>query len=70
MIPIKQAKEKVEDQLMQIDGVEGVGISKERKKKAIMVYVSRIDTTISEKIPKEIEGHPVKIEVSGKFKAV
>ena len=70
MIPIKQAKDKVEDQLMQIDGVEGVGISKERKKKAIIVYVSQTDTAISEKIPKEIEGHPVKIEVSGKFKAL
>jgi len=70
MIPIKQAKDKAEDQLMQIAGVEGVGISKERKKKVIIVYVSQTDTTTSEKIPKEIEGHPVKIEVSGKFKAL
>ena len=70
MIPIEKAKEQVEDQLMLIEGVEGVGIGLEGKTPVIQVYVSRMDRTIREKVPHEVEGHPVKIEIGGKFRAL
>ncbi len=65
---IEEVKEKHTPELMQIEGVEGVGITEHNGKPAIVLYVSD-KKKVEKKVPSEIEGHPVKIEVTGSFQA-
>ncbi len=67
---IEQVKEKHESKLMSIQGVEGVGIGEELGKPFIKVYVAKKTKSLETKIPKQMEGYPVKIEESGEFKAL
>ncbi len=69
-LTIEQVKEKHENQLLNISGVQGVGISEESGKSVIMIYVAKKTKSLLEKIPSQIEGYPVKIEVSGEFRAL
>lgn len=65
---IEEVKEKHTKELMQIEGVEGVGVTLHNGKKHIVLYVSDKEK-VGEKVPDAIEGHPVKIEVTGSFQA-
>jgi hypothetical protein len=69
---IEQVKEEHELQLMAIDGVQGVGIGErdDADGLAIKVYVDNKTKALQEKLPKELDGHPVQIEVSGEFHAL
>lgn len=69
---IDEVKAAHEDRLMSIDGVQGVGIGQHPKRDglAIKVYVDNKTQSLQEQIPKEIEGFPVEIEVSGEFNAL
>lgn len=66
---IEKIKAKYEKQLLSIEGVEGVGIGEELGKRVIKVYVVRKTRSLQEKIPAQIEGHPVRMEVTGEFRA-
>ena len=67
---IEDVKEKHENNLMSIEGVQGVGIGEESGKPVIKIYVNKKIKSLQDKIPKQIEGYPVRIEVSGKFEAL
>lgn len=66
---VEHIKAKHESQFLNIEGVEGVGIGEESGKPVIMVYVSERTEALQKKIPGEIEGYCVKIEVTGEFHA-
>ncbi len=69
---IKEVKAAHEMRLMNIEGVQGVGIGQQEKGNglAIKVYVDNKTKSLQEKLPKELEGHPVEIDVSGEFHAL
>ena len=69
---IEEVKAAHEMRLMNIEGVQGVGIGQQGKGDglAIKVYVDNKTKSLQEKLPKELEGHPVEIEVSGEFHAL
>jgi len=68
---IQQVKSDHEMELMNIEGVQGVGIGldNEKDQEVIKVYVDKKTTAVQEKIPAELEGFPVSIEVSGELRA-
>lgn len=68
-VAIEQIKAKYETQFLSIEGVEGVGIGEEMSKPVIKVYVVKKTKALAEKIPAQIEGYPVKMEVTGEFHA-
>lgn len=67
---IQDVKEAWEQQLMAIPGVMGIGIglTKDRQEKCIKVYVNRNTSAEAARIPKEIEGYPVEVELRGTFR--
>lgn len=54
---------------MAIPGVVGTGIGLCDEDPCIKVFVARRTEEIEERIPEEVEGYPVRIEVSGEFRA-
>ncbi len=66
---IEEIKTKYESQLLNIQGVEGIGIGEESGKPVIKVYVAKKTKPLQEKIPNQIEGYPVSMEVTGEFHA-
>jgi len=67
---IQQVKKDHELDLLNIDGVTGVGIGeRDDKTKVIKVYVVKKTPDINKKIPADLEGHPVQIETTGEFHA-
>lgn len=66
---IEQVKAKHELELMGIDGVEGVGIGEEKNELFLKVYVAKLTRKVKEQVPEQVEGYPVRIEVSGEFRA-
>ena len=63
------ALERHQDRLMSIPGVEGVGIGGSEDSPVIIVMVSKGGADIRKKLPAQIEGHPVKVEVTGEITA-
>lgn len=63
-----RVKQSHENELMAIDGVEGVGIGKNRiGDDAILVYLR--DQGAVKSVPRDIEGHPVEIIITGPIDA-
>jgi hypothetical protein len=58
-----------EDRLMAIPGVEGVGIGGSTDSPIIIIMVRQGATEMAEKLPRELGGYPVRIEVSGEIVA-
>jgi hypothetical protein len=66
---INAVKEDHTKELMAIHGVVGVAIGVyDDGKKCISVFVDTLTPEIEKKIPKTLEGHPVRIDESGVFK--
>ena len=68
--PIRALKARHEARLLGVDGVEGVGIGEERGRPVITVYVAGRTEAIRREIPPELEGYPVRVVVSGEFRAL
>lgn len=66
----EMALERHQDRLMSIPGVVGVGIGGSEDSPMIVVMVRKGGNDIRKKIPARIEGHPVKVEVTGEIKAL
>ena len=57
------------DELMAIPGVVGVAVGAlDDGTPCILVLVAKINAGIHKSVPQEIEGHPVKIEVTGEIR--
>jgi len=62
--PVQHVKQRHEQELMAIDGVEGVGVGRNSiGDDAILVYLRSDD--IKARIPRTIDGYPVETKVSG-----
>jgi len=56
------------DELVAIDGVSAVGVSKlPNGRRFVCIYVIELTDELRTMLPTELEGHPVGIEVSGDF---
>ena len=58
------------DKLMSLPGVVGVGIGECEGAPCIKVFVARKSAELSKKIPSELEGFPVDVVETGKFRAL
>jgi hypothetical protein len=69
---IEEVKADWEERLMAMPGVMGVGIglTQDRQRTCIKVYVNRQSPAPTTQIPKEIEGYPVEVEVRKPFRAL
>ena len=65
---IKEVLRKYTDDLMSIQGVVGIGEGLCKDKPCIKIFVIRKTSELEEKIPKELEGHPVKVEETGEIR--
>jgi len=64
----EKARRKHEGKLLEIDGVEGVSLdSGDLGEDIVMVFVR--DESVVKKIPKTLDGVPVRVEVTGEFDA-
>ena len=67
--PAVAIKQKYEGRLMALNGVEGIGIGQDPiGNLAIVVFVR--DQEVSGLIPKELDGVPVKVQVTGPIDAL
>ncbi len=58
-----------EARLLAIDGVKGVGIGRNQiGQDALVIYI--VDQSVSDRLPKTIEGFPVKLVVTGEIDAL
>lgn len=68
---IREVKRKYAAEWLAIKGVAGIGIGNLSDKNiGIIVSVIKLDKSIQEKIPEEIEGVKVEIQETGEFKAL
>jgi uncharacterized membrane protein len=69
---IEEVKADWEERLMAMPGVMGVGIglTQDRQRTCIKVYVNRQSPAPTAQIPQEIEGYPVEVEVRKPFRAL
>lgn len=67
---IEEVLKEHSSKLMSIPGVVGTGQSICNGQPCIKVFVSRKTEELERKIPKTLEGYPVVIQESGKFKAL
>ncbi len=66
---IQNAKQSHEEELMAIDGVEGVGIGRNSiGDDAIIVYLRSED--VRSRIPRNVAGYPVEVKVTGIIEAL
>jgi hypothetical protein len=66
---IEAVLEKNEAKLMSIPGVVGVGIGGSDEAPVILVMATHNATELKKKLPSQIAGFPVKVEVSGEIRA-
>lgn len=67
---IEAVLKKHTDELMAMSGVVGTAQGLCDDKPCIKVYVVALTPELEQKIPKNLEGYPVDIEVTGEFRAV
>ena len=58
------------DTLMALPGVVGTAQGLCNKKPCIKIYVAQMTSELERKIPKQIEGYMVDVEVTGEFRAL
>ena len=68
--PIEEVLKEYTRKLMSIAGVVGTGQSICNGQPCIKAFVSKKTVQLEEKIPKTLEGYPVVIQETGKFKAL
>jgi hypothetical protein len=68
--PIEEVLKEHTNKLMAIPGVVGTAQSLCEGRPCIKVYVSKKTEKLERKIPKTLEGYPVVIQETGKFKAL
>ena len=68
--PIEQVLKEHTDDLMSLPGVVGTGQGLCSGQPCIKVFVGRKTGTVEQKIPRNLEGYPVVIEETGRFKSL
>ncbi len=67
-LTIDEVREKNRIRLMAIDGVQDLGIDKRDGTDCIVIFVSMGAEYLKEKLPQEIEGYPVVIQMMDEIK--
>ena len=67
---IEQVLKEHTDRWMSINGVVGTGIGKCKGKPCIKVFVVEGDEQLRKRIPTQVEGFPVIVEVTGEIRAL
>lgn len=57
------------DELMSIEGVTGVGETESQGQPAISIMVKQLTPELKAKLPRDLDGVPVKIDVTGEVDA-
>lgn len=70
MTTIVQEKEKYTAQLMDLQGVEGVGIGEDKGKEVLVVYISSIDESVKQQISSLLKDFPYRIEKTSSLSAL
>ena len=65
---VERVKQKHEDRLLAIDGVEMIGTGRGPIGDPVILLYLR-DASVRAKVPQEIDGYPVETEVTGEFDA-
>jgi hypothetical protein len=65
----EEVLEKHQDRLMSIDGVEGVGLGGTADAPVILVMVRQGGAEMRSRLPAQLEGYPVKVDVVGEVRA-
>ena len=58
-----------EDRLMSLEDVTGVGITESQGQPAISIMVRQLTPELKAKLPNDLDGVPVKVEVTGEIRA-
>lgn len=66
---IEDAMRLHEQQLMAIPGVNGVGIGESNGQPVILIMVKQLTPDLKKKLPSQLEGYGVKVEVVGEIRA-
>jgi hypothetical protein len=66
---IEVVLERNQSRLMSISGVIGVGIGGSPQSPVIVVMVKQMTLELKEKLPRQLNGFPVRVEVSGEVTA-
>lgn len=56
------------DEWEALDGVEGTGVGRCAGEPCIRVFVREKTSELEERIPEQVEGYPVQLEVTGPFR--
>ncbi len=67
---IEEVIEKHRMELLAIQGVHGFGVTEREGTKCIVIYVDMGSEYLREKLPQELDGYPVVIEMTDEFKAL
>ena len=67
---IEQVLKEHADEWMSIDGVVGAGIGESQGKPCIKIFAAGEEEELRKRIPSQVEGFPVIIEVTGKFRSL
>jgi hypothetical protein len=62
--------ERHEPRLLDVPGVEGVGVTGEESDAAIAVYVARDTPEVRDRLPAEVDRVPVRVVETGTFEAL
>ncbi len=54
--------------VIDLPGVSGTAVGMMRGRPCLTVYVEQKDRALMRRIPQEVEGFPVRVEVSGRFR--
>jgi hypothetical protein len=64
-LSIDQVRMKHRDRVLRINGVVGIGIGEDHGRPVIHVLIRERTTTLEREIPKDLDGYPVRLVVSG-----
>jgi hypothetical protein len=68
---IRAVKRRYAPQFLQKPGVSGIGVEKDDTGRYVLaIHVDGSNAALVDQLPKEIEGHPVRVVQSGPFRAL
>jgi hypothetical protein len=62
---IEDVQERYEQQLINIPGVTAIGIGEQNGQPVIVIMVSQRTEELTQKLPQQLDGYDVRVEVSG-----
>ena len=67
---IDEVVEKHQERLLNVSGVVGVGVGGSEDAPVIVIMVTGATTAMARKLPRQLDGYPVRVEKSGEITAL